>query len=182
MVNYNNTKIYKIESDKGDKIYIGSTTKDRLSQRMANHRSSYHKYKLDGQNKCKSYLLFDEYGIENCRIILIELYPCNSKDEALSKEAYHIKINDCVNKNIPGRTREQYKVDNPDYDKNYYINNKEKVLDSCKAYRENNKEKISNKNKEVYTCPCGSVSRLRAKSRHEKSKMHLDFMNAQNGE
>ena len=31
---YNNGKIYKIESNLGNKIYIGSTTKDYLSQRM----------------------------------------------------------------------------------------------------------------------------------------------------
>lgn len=33
MVNYGKTKIYKIWSPKGDNIYIGSTTKEYLSQR-----------------------------------------------------------------------------------------------------------------------------------------------------
>jgi hypothetical protein len=41
MVNYGNGKIYKIESHLGDKIYIGSTTKQYLSQRMDKHRSEY---------------------------------------------------------------------------------------------------------------------------------------------
>ena len=41
MVNYSNGKIYKIESDLGDLIYIGSTTKYYLSQRMERHRFDY---------------------------------------------------------------------------------------------------------------------------------------------
>ena len=45
MVNYNNSKVYKIWSHAGDKIYIGSTTKDYLSKRMTDHRSAYKLYK-----------------------------------------------------------------------------------------------------------------------------------------
>ena len=48
MVNYNNGKIYKIEPivdhDEGD-IYIGSTTKHYLSQRMDKHRGNYKSWK-----------------------------------------------------------------------------------------------------------------------------------------
>ena len=41
MVNYQNGKIYKIESHQGDKIYIGSTTKQYSSQRLVAHRDDY---------------------------------------------------------------------------------------------------------------------------------------------
>ena len=48
MTKYDNSKIYKIEplniENEGD-IYIGSTTKHKLSERMANHRYSYRKWK-----------------------------------------------------------------------------------------------------------------------------------------
>ena len=44
MVNYANSKVYKIWSPQGDKIYIGSTTKIYLSQRMDKHRSDYKRY------------------------------------------------------------------------------------------------------------------------------------------
>ena len=46
MVNYNNGKIYKIENNIDDMIYIGSTTKQYLSQRMDKHRSSYKRWKM----------------------------------------------------------------------------------------------------------------------------------------
>ena len=42
--NYANGKIYQIISHAGDKIYIGSTTKRLLSQRMEKHRSSYKRW------------------------------------------------------------------------------------------------------------------------------------------
>ena len=36
---YQNSKIYKIESHQGNKVYIGSTTEKTLARRMACHRS-----------------------------------------------------------------------------------------------------------------------------------------------
>ena len=52
MVNYANGKIYKIESIiniediEEPLIYIGSTTKNYLSQRMDEHRSNYKMWKI----------------------------------------------------------------------------------------------------------------------------------------
>ena len=52
MTNYNNGKIYKLEPmcnhDDGD-IYIGSTTKEYLCQRMTAHKYQYKQYKLSLQ-------------------------------------------------------------------------------------------------------------------------------------
>eukprot|EP01080_Neovahlkampfia_damariscottae_P012895 gene12895-7314_t len=45
MVNYQNGKIYKIINLTNEKCYIGSTTQ-KLSVRMAEHRSFYKKNKL----------------------------------------------------------------------------------------------------------------------------------------
>ena len=101
MKNYNNSKIYKIEPtcehDEGN-IYIGSTTKQYLCQRMAEHKCEYKKYKKGSQSKVMSYDIFDKYGPENIKITLIELVNANNKDELLSKEAFYIKTLKCVNK------------------------------------------------------------------------------------
>ena len=104
MVNYQNGKIYKIESNLGNKIYIGSTTKKYLSQRMDHHRSHYKCYKDNKKGFYTSFRLFEEYGVENCRITLLESYPCNLKDELLAREAHYIKSLDCENKVIPQQT------------------------------------------------------------------------------
>ncbi len=105
MVNYENGKIYKIESHLGDKIYVGSTTKEYLSQRMDSHRYNYRKWKNGKYHNIKSFELFDEYGIENCKIVLLELCSCTCKDELYSREAHYIKtLAKCTNRCIPGRT------------------------------------------------------------------------------
>ena len=68
MVNYSNTKIYKIWSHQGEMIYVGSTTKEYLSQRMDTHRGNYTKWKKEGKGYVSSFKIFDEYGIENCSL------------------------------------------------------------------------------------------------------------------
>ena len=161
MVNYQNTKIYKIESHLGPKIYIGSTTKEYLSQRMDSHRSGYKHWKNGNGGNMSSYQLFDDYGLENCNILLIESYPCNSKDERASREGYYIKTTHCVNKIIPGRTPKEYYDDNKeklnvqgrinakvfyenhkDQKKEYYEVNKDKIRDKQQQYYEDNKDII----------------------------------------
>ena len=105
VIKYEDTKIYKIYSHVGDKIYIGSTTKPLLSQRMTKHRSEYKRWKSGGKGGfIRSYELFDEYGIENCIIELIEAKHCMDSDEKNKLEGKYIRELECVNKNIAGRT------------------------------------------------------------------------------
>jgi len=146
MVNYQNTKIYKIVSHLGPKIYIVSTTKEYLSQRMDTHRSNYKSWKNWNSNKTMSFELFEEYGIENCKIVLIEVFPCTIYDEQASREAYYIKTLECVNKNVPGRTKKEYREDNKykikEDEKQYREDNKDKIKEDSKQYRDDNKDKI----------------------------------------
>ena len=106
MVNYNNAKIYKIYSlvegaDEGD-VYYGSTVKP-VSARYSNHVTVYRK----GVAKCNSRLLFEKYGVENCRAELVQLCPCNTKEELNKFEGGYIRNNKCVNRCIAGRTRQE---------------------------------------------------------------------------
>ena len=135
MVNYNNGKIYKIEPiydhDEGD-IYIGSTTKQYLSQRLDTHRSNYKKWKNGNYNKVQVFEIFDKYGVSNCQIVLIETVNAESKDELLAREKHYIKSFKCVNKYIPGQTNKEYKIIHKEEikfkQKEYYEKNKEEIL------------------------------------------------------
>ena len=142
MKNYNNSKIYKIEPtceyDEGD-IYIGSTNREYLCQRMAAHKYQYKKYKEGLFNKITSFDIFEKYGVENVNIVLIELVNANSKDELILKESEYIRNTKCINKVIPNRTQ-----------KEYIQEKKEKIRSDCKNYREQNKEKIKIKDKKYY--------------------------------
>lgn len=155
MNKYEKGKIYKIESLLGNKIYIGSTVNDYLSNRMAKHRNNYKNYKLEKFDKCYSFDIFDEYGIENCVITLIENYKCNDTNELRQRERFYIQSLECVNKNIPTRTS-----------KEYYIDNQAKIKDTSKKRYESNKN-------ENFECECGSIVRKPGKYRHIKEHCKL---------
>ena len=108
MRDYSNGKIYKIWDINYNKCYIGSTV-EQLSSRMTKHRAKYKQYVNAKYPLTNSFLSFDEFGIDNCKIELVELFPCKSKAELETREGFHIRNNECVNKNITGRTKQGYK-------------------------------------------------------------------------
>ena len=129
IVDYNNSKIYKIECLSGNEedIYIGSTSEPILSKRMACHRIAYRNWK-EGKlnNNIFVFEIFEKYGIENCQIFLIENFPCNSRDELRKREGEYIRQMNCVNKRVAGRTKQEYAKEHPEKFKEYYEANKEK--------------------------------------------------------
>ena len=132
MVNYNSSKIYKIISNQTNKIYVGSTTKLYLSQRLTAHKSAYN-YWLKGH--LKSYITsFDLLKLGDVEIILLENVNANSKDELHARERYYIELykDIVVNKNIPSRTDDEY-------------NQTEECKLRDKKYRQTEKYKLSHK-------------------------------------
>lgn len=176
MVNYDNGKIYMIiplcDHDENE-IYIGSTTKQYLCQRMDTHRSGYKCWKNNGCRLTRSYILFEKFDIDRCDIVLIESVHANNKMELKSREAYYIQSMKCINKNIPGRSLKQWRSDNKtkqeDYNKQWYSNNKEKSSQRCKQYYEQNKTKVLQKIK-CNICNC-IVTKGNFKE-HERTKKH----------
>ena len=155
---YSKGKIYKIEplnNDEGE-IYIGCTTKDRLSQRMAYHRNGYKRW-LDSKDNSRfvtSFQLFDKYGLDNCSIYLLEAVSAKSYDELLAREGHYIKTLKCVNKNIPSRTPQEWRIDNKELLKekfnNYYNKNFDKISKQKKEYKALNEEKYKKYSKQYY--------------------------------
>ena len=142
VVDYQNSKIYKIINDAlPELVYYGSTV-NTLSKRFGQHKKK--------SNICSSKQLFD------CdvkpQIFLVESFPCNSKIELNARERWHIENNVCINKQIPNRTKKEWCENNKgkinEYVKQYKIDNKEEIkLQRAKHYQDN-KERISAKSKE----------------------------------
>lgn len=154
---YSKGKIYKIVSDQTDKIYIGSTTKQYLSQRLSNHQRTY---KCFQNGKYHYVTSFEIVKYDDAQIILIELFPCGTKDELLSRERFHLEQNkNCINKVIPKRTKKEILK---------ACNNKHKE-DRLAYRREYNKSNI-------YTCDCGATLTKHHKARHEKSNNHIKYI------
>jgi hypothetical protein len=177
-MDYKNGKIYKITDIAYTKMYIGSTCQS-LSKRLSKHKSDYKLWKDGKKNKVTSFDLFDEFGIENCKIELIENYECNCKDELQKKEGEHIKNNDCVNKYIPCRTQKEYREANKDKikdnKKKYYIDNKDKILEYKKEYKQLNKEKISEYKKEYQQANKEKISEYKKKYREANKDKILEY-------
>jgi hypothetical protein len=125
---YEKGKIYKLVDNTNGNIYIGSTIQ-LLSKRKHEHSNLK-------KNSCVSKLIIDNGDYD---IILIENYPCNSKEELLARERYFIENMECININIPGRTN-----------KEWYNNNKERILKKKKEWYYDNIEHNKKYNKEYY--------------------------------
>ena len=153
MVNYNQGKIYRIVPNcehEPHEVYIGSTTKQYLSQRMVGHRRGYIQWKEGKASFTRSYILFDKYGVYNCSIILIENVNAQSKEELLKKERENIEKNPCVNVLIPFRTNEEHTEYRKVYIKQYNHENKESLKQQTKIYRDLNREIICQRKREFY--------------------------------
>jgi ribosome-interacting GTPase 1 len=164
MVNYTNGKVYKIEPtvemlDEGD-IYIGSSAKEYLSQRMDTHRRDYKQWKKGNASytKMSSYNLFDKYGVDNCKITLLEVCSCNSRDELIARESHYIRTMKCVNKIVPDRKMKEWKEDN-----------KEHIAIQSKEWNAKN-QKIN------FECECGAIFSRAGIARHLRTKNHLKFV------
>jgi hypothetical protein len=197
---YANGRIYKIEpicEHDENEVYYGSTCQ-LLCKRMDGHRGCY-KHWLNGSNKyISSFILFEKYGIENCNIYLVELYPCETKEELFAREGYHTKNNKCVNKIVAGRTRKQHYEDNKEilleqrkpYKKEYYYKNLQKIQEYKKQHYEKNKDKLLLKSQNYYqenkdrlhakiNCECGSEYSFVFKNKHLSTKKHMKWQNEQ---
>ena len=80
--------------------------------------------------KTTSYDLLEEFGVDNCKIELLESFPCNNREERNAREGYWIRLNDCVNRVVIGRTKQEYYEQHKEEDKQrreqYYETRREK--------------------------------------------------------
>jgi hypothetical protein len=153
MNKYQEGKIYKIVCNVSGEEYYGSTI-EKLYKRLSKHKND---------KRCLSRNIINrgDYKIE-----LIKNYPCSSKKELEEEESKYIRENKCINIKIPNRTKQEYREDNSEFFKNYYIKYR-------KQYYENNKQELNKKAKEKLTCECGALVRINNLARHKKTLKHL---------
>lgn len=163
-------KIYKIWSAKGNKVYIGSTSKFYLSNRKADHLS---KYRLKTGRRCGSFDLFDEYGVEHCVFELLEEFT-EDQHNRLEREKYWIEQHPTnVNVNRPVMTTDEEKKMKHDW----YLADKKANPEKYKARQSIDYEKYKDERKIQDTCECGIVYTRGHKKRHEQTKRHKDLIN-----
>ena len=203
---YLNSIIYALKSNSHPEyIYIGSSIHplcDVMYRHMLNHKL----HCLGRLNVNYSSLELLKYY--DCRIELLEVYPCKNKQELAKRTGWYIRNNACVNVKMSGRDEKtyyqdyieyfrlkhiQYQHDNADKSsersKIRYQNNLEKINEQQKLYYQNNKEKIDeahNKyyqnNKERLRLKNQEVYKNRSPEKKEKDKQRSKIYTQKNSE
>ena len=164
MPDYLEGKIYTIRCKTDNSlIYVGSTTQS-LSMRMAGHRKEIYNENRKQYTKKLYKTIREMDNMNEWYIELYENFPCNNKEELLKKEGEIIRQIGTLNTEIAGRTKQEYREENKDKikekEKEYREKNKETIKEREKKYREENKEKIKEYN----------ANRIRPEGYEEKRK------------
>jgi len=194
MVNYQLGKIYKIVDLSTDECYIGSTCQPTLAKRLAKHVQDYKRY-CSGKGHLIS--SFNIVANDNYAIVLLEDFPCESKEELHKRERFYTRSSlTCVNKiKNQGLLAEVGKKEfRRLIDKEYYENNKENISERKNVYTSQNKDKIRERrrlydetHKEqikqsrtiLNQCACGGRYQTINKIQHSKTKKHTSWLNRQ---
>jgi hypothetical protein len=178
MPNYKDGKVYRLDCLTTNKVYIGSTCCKNLSLRLSDHVSKFKRWKNGCRKNSTTSFQIIEHG--NYKISLIELFPCDSKDELTARESHYIRTIDCINKVIPDRTKEEYRPQYYEKNKeiikersqNYREEHEEKLKEYFKTYRQEHADKIKKRTSITFVCSCGSTIQRVEKARHERSQKH----------
>jgi hypothetical protein len=191
MIDYQKAKIYKLVCNVSGNVYYGSTVQS-LAKRKGLHKCKYLKW--NANKDTNGYISsFEVIKNNNYDIILVENYPCNSKEELYSRERNYIENNECCNKNLPISSKKEWYENNKgkkiEYQKinkdkiktqrkEHYENNKEIVKEKVKEYYVNNKDKILLKHSQYFECECGGKYTYGHKQRHSKTKLHQKYLSS----
>jgi hypothetical protein len=120
-------------------------------------------------------------GFTNYSMIEVEKYPCRDENEATARERHWFEIlNSGLNTQHPNRSRQEYRADNRAeiaiYNRQYHEDNREELVIKMRQYNKDHKEKIATRQKQTFSCECGKVITWGMKSRHFKTKFHLQYV------
>ena len=110
MIDYSNSRIYKLTCNVTGLVYVGSTTQP-LYKRKNHHKCSYRRWQ-EGNNAYITSFKIIEGG--NYDICLLEEVRCENKEQLHAAERRWIESIECVNKVIPTRTLDEYLKQNRD--------------------------------------------------------------------
>ena len=173
---YENGVIYMIKhkTDDTKEYYIGSSYD--FKNRCSTHKSNCNNEKSKDYN-LKVYQYIRENGNWNeWTIVKLYDYPCKNKNELHLEEQIAVKeYKSKLNSRVPARTQKEYCIDNKDkileQRKEYRNNNKEKIAQKDKEYRNNNKEKILERLSMKINCDiCNAIVSKGKMARHKRSQ------------
>ena len=188
-INYQNTVIYKIQHiEKEDLIYIGHTTD--FTKRKCSHKHMCNNVNSKLYNSKVYTMIRDNGGWDMFKMLEVKKFPCNDRNEASSEEdivmkemkaimntinaIFDIKQFNEDNKDKLDQYKKKYREDHKDKIKQYREDHKDKMKQYTLHYYETNKDKIKQNYKEKVLCDCGCfINRTtRNSTRHQQSQQH----------
>ena len=146
MPDYSNGKIYTIRCRNNNDKIYVGSTIQPLYKRFNSHKRTCR------SEKRKNMKLYIEVNNEwdNWYIELYENYPCNNKEELCKREGEIIRLIGTLNSRIENRNRKEYRNENDDKikekNKQYCIENADKI----KEYRIKNAYTIKERDRQYY--------------------------------
>jgi hypothetical protein len=166
MPSYEDCVIYTIRT--GEHLYVGSTC--NFTQRKYQHRNCIHN-ENSSHYPAKLYKTIREND-GGWDMQPHKLFPCKNKMEMrIEEERFRVELNADLNMLSCYGLKKNYHFE-------YRQKNKELIIERNKKYMANNKELIIEKGKEKVTCECGCEICKRQLKRHQKTKKHLEMMEA----
>jgi hypothetical protein len=164
MPDYSKTIIYKIRClDDVDFSYVGHTTNFR--SRKSRHKNSWNNKNVNDYDMFLYQKIRELGGWEKFEMIPLEEYTiCKSLIEARIREQEWIeKLK--PNLNIQKAYTE---LKDSEYNKQYYIENADKIKDNVKNYKLENADELKEKAKQYYIENCDRIKEANAKRYAEK--------------
>jgi hypothetical protein len=148
MPDYGCGKVYAIVGEDGLEIYVGSTAQP-LHKRWHGHKKMA---KFKPERAIYKHIA-ENGGFEKFRIILVEEYPCENRQQLLRREGEHIKrLQPIGNRRVAGRTPQEWIEEHKDmvaeYMSEYREQNRDKLTEQKREYYEQNKDKIAKQKRE----------------------------------
>ena len=136
MPDYSAGKIYKLQCEDGH-FYIGST-RNELRKRFQDHKRK----SVETPDR-RVYNHINAIGWENVKIILVESFPCQTKDQLVQREDYHIQthIGDLMCLNMKHSVFNFEKANQKK--KEYILQHRDEITQRQSIYRDANRERIN---------------------------------------
>jgi len=180
-------RVYKIIPSQGNECYVGSTF-DTLRDRLKYHKYNYESFKLNNFRYLTVFDLFNKYGTNGCKIILIKEYDVLDRRHLEVYETLWMKKLKSINKIEPvaGLLKKDSKKQS---NKRYRDENKEEINQKQRQafakYKADNREKYLqskknsyNKTKEYIICEiCDCEVMKRNINRHNQTNKHINNIN-----
>ena len=189
--------IYKICNSVDDEVYVGST-KQTMHKRFHCHLSNTNR---EGLKNLTLYRKMESIGKDKFKVELLETVQFDDKYELYAREQFYMdELNPTLNMRPSPHpdSKHNYYMKNKDgilqQCKEYYQENKERILDRVHQYGQNNRDIISKRNKlykqehkdeiaerrsKTFVCECGLESSYDHKSQHLRTKRHLEYMKSE---